>query len=532
MIKILALNSKYVHTLLSPYYLKENCSYKDDIQIIQSNVNQDINLLYDIAVSYSPDAIAFPCYIFNIDCVLKLAQLIKARNPNIKIIFGGPEVSYEYEDILPKCDFLITGEGEIAFNDLICDLVNSNFKISNKKVYVGLPISFSKLKSPYSEDYFCDVAGKIAYFEASRGCPYSCAYCMSGNDGLRCFDLDRVFSELDKFKGKDIRVLKFVDRTFNAKKAFAKEILKYIISNKDCYSFSFHFEIAADILDDEFIDIVKKSPKGLFQFEVGVQSFNEKTLKEVVRKTNIDKVTDNLTKLISTGKSHIHTDLIAGLPYEDYNSFVDGFNRLYNLKSQMLQLGFLKVLKGSKLKSILDGGYKYRDTPPYEIISTPFIDEDELLKLKYAEEGCDKYYNSGIFTKTLEYFVKNNPFEFYLKIGSLIYGKNLSLFERVQILYNFLSKDNNEHLVKGIMTIDYLEHNNSRVLPPCLKFDYDKNFAKLLKELNIDKKKYFAVKIKINPTDYKFEDYLLYVDYSKGYDIKFISLNNRSVNEN
>ena len=484
MIKILALNSKYVHTLLSPYYLKENCSYKDDIQIIQSNVNQDINLLYDIAVSYSPDAIAFPCYIFNIDCVLKLAQLIKARNPNIKIIFGGPEVSYEYEDILPKCDFLITGEGEIAFNDLICDLVNSNFKISNKKVYVGLPISFSKLKSPYSEDYFCDVAGKIAYFEASRGCPYSCAYCMSGNDGLRCFDLDRVFSELDKFKGKDIRVLKFVDRTFNAKKAFAKEILKYIISNKDCYSFSFHFEIAADILDDEFIDIVKKSPKGLFQFEVGVQSFNEKTLKEVVRKTNIDKVTDNLTKLISTGKSHIHTDLIAGLPYEDYNSFVDGFNRLYNLKSQMLQLGFLKVLKG------------------------------------------------GIFTKTLEYFVKNNPFEFYLQIGSLIYGKNLSLFERVQILYNFLSKDNNEHLVKGIMTIDYLEHNNSRVLPPCLKFDYDKNFAKLLKELNIDKKKYFAVKIKINPTDYKFEDYLLYVDYSKGYDIKFISLNNRSVNEN
>ncbi len=529
MINIVALNSKYVHTLLSPYYLKENCDYKDNITIIQSNINQDVELLYKLATKNNPKVIAFPCYIFNINCALQLTKLLKLNNPEIKIIFGGPEVSFEYEDMLNYCDYLITGEGEIAFNELVTDLINSNFT-TTKKVYKGIPLEFYKLKSPYTEDYFNDVKGKIAYFEASRGCPYSCAYCMSGSDGLRCFDLQKVYSELDKFKGRDIRVLKFVDRTFNANKTFAKQILKYIIANKEEYSFSFHFEIAADILDDEFIAIVNDSPKGLFQFEVGVQSFNEKTLEMVIRRTNLQNVVDNLIKLISTGKAHIHTDLIAGLPYEDYNNFVYGFNKLYNIKSQMLQLGFLKVLKGSRLKSMLDSNYKYSSMPPYEIISTPYITEQELLKLKYAEEGCDKYYNSGIFTKTLDYFVKENPYEFYLKLGKEIYNKHLSLFDRIEVLYKFLIKIYNETLVKGIMTIDYLEHNNSRILPSCLKAEYDKNFAKLLKTLNIDKKKYFAVKIGINPKDYSFCSYLLYVDYLKGYNIEYINLDERTTN--
>ena len=240
MINIVALNSKYVHTLLSPYYLKENCDYKDNITIIQSNINQDVELLYKLATKNNPKVIAFPCYIFNINCVLQLTKLLKLNNPEIKIIFGGPEVSFEYEDMLNYCDYLITGEGEIAFNELVTDLINSNFT-TTKKVYKGIPLEFSKLKSPYTEDYFNDVKGKIAYFEASRGCPYSCAYGMSGSDGLRCFDVQKVYSELDKFKGRNIRVLKFVDRTFNANKTFAKQILKYIIANKEEYSFSFHF---------------------------------------------------------------------------------------------------------------------------------------------------------------------------------------------------------------------------------------------------------------------------------------------------
>ncbi len=525
MIKFVAINSKYVHTLLSPYYLKENCLFKDKISIIQCNINQDIEEVYNKAVEGSPKVIALPCYIFNINYLLSLVKMIKERNPNIIIIFGGPEVSFEYEDILDKCDYLITGEGEIAFNRLICDLEATNYNgVLDKKVYVGTPIDFGKLQSPYTEEYFEHVKGKIAYFEASRGCPYSCAYCISGEMGLRCFALEHVFEELNKFKGRDIRVLKFVDRTFNANKVIAKKILKYLIVNQNDFGFSFHFEIAGDILDEEFIELVESSHKGLFQFEVGVQSFNEKTLQEVIRKTNSDKVLANVKKLIDTGKSHIHTDLIAGLPYEDYDSFIAGFNKLYTIKSHMLQLGFLKVLKGSRLKSMLDSGHVYSNEPPYEIISTPFITSEQLHLLKIAENSCDKYYNSGIFKRTLDYFVPSNAFEFYLELGGEIFDKELSLFDRIDILYNFLCKNNDSKLVKGIMTLDYIEHNNSRVLPQCLKFNYDKNFAKLLRAVNIDKKKFFAVKMGINPENYTFGDYITYVDYSEGYNVKYIKI--------
>lgn len=523
MVKIMAVNSKYVHTLLSPYYLKENCDFKDKIEIVQCNINQNINEVCKIALAGNPKVIAMPCYIFNVEYLLQLIDIIESKSPQTIILLGGPEASFEYDNLLDKVDVIITGEGEIAFNEFMHDMEKSSY-VLQKRVYKGKVSSFKSIKSPYSTDYFKDVKGKIAYFEASRGCPYSCAYCMSGEDGLRCFDLSRIFVELEKFKGADIRVLKFVDRTFNAKKSYAKEILRFLIKNYKEYNFGFHFEIAADILDDEFIDIVASSPKGLFQFEIGVQSFNEQTLSSALRKTNLNLLIKYLEKLIKTKKSHIHTDLIAGLPYEGYESFVQGFNKLYALKSDMLQLGFLKVLKGSKLKGMLDSGYKYSNKPPYEIISTPYISDSELQLLKCAEESCDKYYNSGLFKQTLEYFVKYNAYDFYLQLGKRIYGKSLSLFDKVQILYDFLCESNDSTLVKGLMTIDYLKTNNSRILPNCLKFEYDKKFAKMLKELGIDKKKYFAVKIGINPITFEKDEYLLYVDYSLGYELNSLKL--------
>lgn len=524
MIKIVAINSKYVHTLLSPYYLKENCDYKNLIEIVQLNINQNIQNLYEKAMEGNPNIIAFPCYIFNINCVVSLVKTIKVKNPEITIIFGGPEASFEYDNLLELCDYLIVGEGEKAFNNLVSKLVNE--KKDLPKVIVGENINLEEIKSPYSDDYFRDTEGKIAYFESSRGCPYNCAYCMSGDCGLKCFSLARTFEELEKFKGKNIRVLKFVDRTFNANKVMAKAIMKYLIANKEYFSFGFHFEIASDILDDEFISIVQASPKGLFQFEIGVQSFNEQTLKQVIRKTDVEKTLDNIVKMIKTGKSHIHTDLIAGLPFEDYESFKSGFNKLYAVNSDMLQLGFLKVLKGSRLKGMLDDEYIYEQTPPYEIIKTPYLNENEMLKLKYVEEACDKYHNSGIFKRTLSQYIGDDPFEFYLELGCLIYNKQLSLFERIDILFNFLTKNYDYEQVKCIMTMDYLENNNSRVLPKCLKFDYDKNFAKMLKVYNIDKKNCFAVRLRINPNTYEKGDFVLYVDYSKGYQLQFIDLKN------
>lgn len=526
MIKIVAINSKYVQTLLSPYYLKENCDFKNEVQIVQCNINQNLQDIYQIAIANDPKIIALPCYIFNINCVLQLIDILRKNHPNIIIVLGGPEVSFENEYLLHKCDFIITGEGERCFNQLINDLVANNYDKSQlNKIYAqDKNLDFSAIKSPYSDDYFEDTKGKIAYFEGSRGCPFSCAYCMSGIDGLRCFTLEHIKDELNKFKGKNIRVLKFVDRTFNANKALAKDILRFLINNKNDFSFPFHFEIAADILDDEFIDIVAKSDEGFFQFEVGVQSFNTKTLAEVVRKTNLDKVVSNLKKLIATKKSHIHTDLIAGLPYEDYESFKDGFNKLYAVKSHMLQLGFLKVLKGSRLKQTLTKDYVYDSNPPYEIKSTPYISEDELLKLKYVEDACDKYYNSGRFKKTLDKFVIVDPFDFYFELGKMIFGKNLSLFDKIEILYDFLCKKFDSELVKSIMTIDYMETNNSRILPNCLKFEYNKDFAKLLRRIGADKKKYFVVRSSINPYDYSKGDYLFYVDYSKGYNVEILNL--------
>lgn len=528
MIKIVGINSKYVHTLLAPYYLKENCDYKNIIEISQFNINDNLDNLHKKCLEGSPKVLAFSCYIFNINCVLQLVKKIRKTNPEVIIVFGGPEVSFEYQNILEFCDYLILGEGETAFNELVCDLVKSDFKICGEQVRIGKDMPLDNIKSPYSDDYFRDTEGKIAYFEASRGCPFNCAYCMSGNCGLRCFDLQKTMHELEKFKGKNIRVLKFVDRTFNAKKDFALQIMQYLIDNSKYFGFSFHFEIASDIIDDEFIDMVAKSPKGLFQFEVGVQSFNEDTLKSVIRNTNTQKVMSNLQKLIATNKSHIHTDLIAGLPFEGYESFANGFNKLYQIKSQMLQLGFLKVLKGSRLKSMLDEGYVYDNNPPYEIIKTPYLSKEDILNLKYVEDACDKYYNSQIFSNTLNAFVGDNPFEFYLKLGKRIYGKKLSLFDRIDILFDFLIEENDCDIVKSLLTYDYLSNNNSKILPQRLKFEYNKNFAKQLKQLNIDKKTVYTVLVNANPLTFEKGQYLLCVDYSYGYNVQIKEFKNEN----
>ena len=516
MIKIIAINSKYVHTLLSPYYLKENSEYKD-IDIVQTNINVDISDIVSIAVLDDPIAIALPCYIFNINVVKTVAMNIKTNYPHIKIILGGPEVSFENDSHFDYADHIITGEGDASFGKLALCLASGK---SCDKLIVGEPMDLGKIVSPYSEDYFADVAGKIAYFEGSRGCPFNCAYCMSGISKLRFFGMESTISELVKFRGRNIRVLKFVDRTFNANIAFAKQLMRYIIDNHHYYDFGFHFEIAGDLIDEEFIEIVTLSPKGLFQFEIGVQSFNEKTLEAVIRKTNIDKVITYITRLIDCGKSHVHTDLIAGLPYEGLDTFKTGFDRLYNVGSNMLQLGFLKVLKGSRIKEMMDGDYKYNSTPPYEIIYTPYLTVEDIAELKLVDDAVDKYANSGLFKRTLTQFIEGSPYEFYKKLGAICVGIS-ELFDRIKILYDMLCESHDDHIVRSIMVMDYMSTNNSRVVPPCLKVVYDKSFAKLLRSMDIDKKKNFACMIDVNPLTYNKECCIVYCDYSQGYDLLF-----------
>lgn len=509
MIRIVAINSKYVHTLLAPYYLKEN-STVSNIDIVQTNINNVIDDIVALSVKDMPIAIAFSTYIFNVNTVEAVCLKIKELYPNIKIILGGPEVSFEYDGNYPYADYIITGEGESAFDRLANAIMNGE---EMPRIINGAPMELSEINSPYSDDYFRDVDGKIAYFEGSRGCPFSCAYCMSGGAKLRYFGLEKVFSELEKFKGKNIRVLKFVDRTFNANIEYAKAILKYIISNKDEYSFGFHFEIAADIMDDEFVELVASSPKGLFQFEIGVQSFNKDTLNAVIRKTNSEKVLKNISSLVATRKAHIHTDLIAGLPYEDLESFKKGFDILYSIGSDMLQLGFLKVLKGSRLKGMIGDGYIYSSKPPYEIISTPYLTVDDIHELKIVEDAVDKYANSGLFKYTLTRFVGESSYKFYLELGKVSI-KTRDLFGKIEVLYNFLAENNDAEIVKNLLTVDYVSTNNSRVLPPILKRVYDKEFKKVLKIKGIDSKKYYAVLLDINPITMTKEQCIAIADYS------------------
>lgn len=520
MIRIVAINSKYVHTLLSPYYLKANCFY-NEIDILQTNINQKIDDIVNSAISDNPIAIALPTYIFNVDTVEKAAISIKEKLPMCKIILGGPEVSFEYENRYPYADYIITGEGEEAFNNVVKAILNND---KSERIVIGKTMDLSRLNAPYTEDYFRDIKGKIAYFESSRGCPFRCAYCMSGDSILRYFDIEYIKENLLKFSESGARVVKFVDRTFNANKTMSKKIMRFIIQNKEKWQFGFHFEIAADILDDEFIEIVGSSSKGLFQFEIGVQSFNEETLSEVIRKSDIDKVTDNIKRLIATDKSHIHTDLIAGLPKENLESFIKGFDRLYNLGSDMLQLGFLKVLKGSRLKNEIGDDYIYSDNAPYEIISTPDMRYEEIQELKTVEEALHRYYNSRLFELTLKNIVIEKPYEFYLALGKVSpVGKDI--FISYETLYNFLVErfGYDSDYIKDLLTIDYVTKNNSRILPPILKRPFDKNFAKLLRENGIDKKKVFALSTNLNPFGLIKEKGIITIDYSVvPYKIDFI----------
>ncbi|MEG1509830.1 MAG: DUF4080 domain-containing protein [Clostridia bacterium] len=533
---IVALSSKYVHTLLAPYYLKENCSFKD-ISILQSNINIDENTLLAQILNYNADIIAFSCYIFNIKTVTNLCKILKAQYGKT-ILLGGPEVSFEYEAHFAYANFIMLGEGEIVFDKLINTLVNEKAKKELQvetlpKVLRGEDTNLQTIKSPYTAEYFEAVEGKLAYFEASRGCPYKCSYCMSATMELRFFDLSYVFCELEKFKHKNIRVLKFIDRTFNAKASFSNAILEYVIKNCDDFPFTFHFEIAPELIDDKMVEILKQSPKGFIQFEIGVQTFNEQALEAINRPFHRAKLLENIAKLTSLGNCHIHTDLIAGLPYEGFESFKNSFNSLYKLNSNQLQLGFLKVLKGSEIKGKLSEGFVYSATPPYEIESTPVLSANELAILKALENVFDKLYNSQKFENVLKYFMLSylSPFDFYLDFANFTAKSSVStLFDLHQQIVAFASyKNMNTALIKDILRFDYSTTNNSRRLPPAISVEFDKNFKKQLVLKEIDFKEKFCINLNFNPITFEPQQLILQVDYSKfdkvykAYSYKFVA---------
>ena len=443
--------------------------------------------------SENPDIIALSCYIWNINAVSVLGKMLKEAFPESIIVLGGPEVSYNPKDVLKNfewCDFVVSGEGEYPFAAL-CDAIESGESLhipglcfrNGYEIIINEPyISNEEPPSPYCEEYFNNLHGRIAYLETSRGCPYSCAFCLSGRcGGVRFFDIDRAKKEMLMLAKSGTQTVKLVDRTFNANKARAKELWQFVIDEHGKgipENVCFHFEIAGDILDEESIKILNSAPKGSIQLEIGMQSFNEKTLAYINRKTNTAKLIENIKKLLAPANLHIHIDLIAGLPFEDIKSFEHSFDIGYNLRSNMLQLGFLKLLHGAEMRENFEKyPCEFSKEPPYEVISTQWTDENDLALLHNVEDALERLCNSGRFIGTVDYVLEKtelSPFKFFEKFGTYAaeHSKPLvSLDDYTEIAFGYLSKLEGIEpaVLKDKMICDRLCSNSSGKLPEVLK---------------------------------------------------------------
>ena len=423
-ILLVGINAKFIHSCLAVYYLKEYAKayYDLDCEIAEFTINHREELILSEIFRKKPDIIAFSSYIWNFELVKNLVKNLKKLLPEIKIILGGPEVSFDGEDVLKEtgADFVICGEGEEAFAKL-CMAISEGEDV--KRVVVAEnPVDMDKLPFVYKD--FENFDNRILYYEAQRGCPFNCQYCLSSvNKGVRFKSLDKVKAELSVFLQNKVRQVKFVDRTFNANKNFALSIWKFLHENDNGVT-NFHFEMAADLITDEMIEFLKDVRPGLFQFEIGVQSTNEKTLFAIDRKSSFDMIKEKVLKLQKSGNIHLHLDLIAGLPFEDYKSFKKSFNDVYSLTPEQFQLGFLKLLKGSGLKRDAEKyGIVARENAPYEVLFTDVLSADDVLKLKGIEELVEIYYNSLRFKKSIEYAVSlaETPFDFYESFWEFYY---------------------------------------------------------------------------------------------------------------
>lgn len=440
-ILLTTLNSKYVHSNLALKYLYSVAEGSDlDIELWEFTINNDRNYIYTEIVRGGYDIICFSCYIWNIEKIKALASDVKKACPAVKIMLGGPEVSYDtavFMEENPWADYVIRGEGEYPFFQFCKELVldeNDLSKVSNLtyredgrilETADGPLLAMDQIPFPY--ELLPMEADKVIYYESARGCPYRCSYCLSSLEKtIRPLSLERTRRDLGYFLFKKVKQVKFIDRTFNYDKDRALEIWSYLIENDNGVT-NFHFEICGELLDDRHFELLSKARKGLFQFEVGIQSANPDALTAVDRKESVFPILHNVERLLTLGNSHIHVDLIAGLPFEDYRSFARSFNKVCELGADNLQLGFLKLLKGTKIRSqASEYEYVYRDEAPYEVISNKFLSAVELVKLKMVETVLDLYANKGGFEMSLAYLIKTlggNAFLFYEQLADFFFSK-------------------------------------------------------------------------------------------------------------
>ena len=504
-----ALNAKYIHSNLALRYLSrfQNNNQKHHVETMEFTINQRLDFIAEELFRKQPDVVLFSCYIWNVEMLRQLCPILKKIMPDCVIGFGGPEVSYESETFLrenPAVDFVMRGEGELVFTKYLEHLDAGNpatlGEIESLTYRQGdeifstpqmHPMDLALLPFPYEDD-FSDVQNQIIYYESSRGCPYHCGYCLSSvENGVRFVPLDKVLPDLQKFLDKNVPQVKFIDRTFNCKKSHAMAIWKYLHEHDNGVT-NFHFEITADLIDQETIDFLRTVRKGLFQFEIGVQSTNPQTIRAINRNVDFAALSEIVQQIKDGGNIHQHLDLIAGLPYEDYDSFGRSFNDVYALYPEQLQLGFLKVLKGSMLhQKQKEFEIVYHDTAPYEVLTTHELPYADTLRLKYVEEMVETYYNSGRFLHTLAYLVPlyESPFAFFEALSQFWVGENyhylgLSKMGLFDVLWRFVEQNPkvDKRKLQWEMKFDIALHEKPKKLPAWLTVTneeqwHDKAFA-------------------------------------------------------
>ena len=462
-ILLAACNAKYIHSNLAVYDLKAYSSdYDEHVILREYTINQPKDEILKDIYSSGADVVCFSCYIWNISFVRELIRDLVKILPKTAFWAGGPEVSYDAEKFLtemPEMTGVMVGEGEKTFHDLLEFYIDGKdsleeisgiaYRTGDKIIHNGWRELMDLSAIPFVYEHLEKFENRIIYYESSRGCPFSCSYCLSSIDKkLRFRDLELVKKELQFFLDHRVPQVKFVDRTFNCKHEHAMTIWKYILEHDNGVT-NFHFEISADLLREEEMELMSQMRPGLIQLEIGVQSTNPETIRAIHRHMDLKKLEHCVNRVHSFRNIHQHLDLIAGLPYEDYDTFHQSFNDVYRMKPDQLQLGFLKVLKGSLMQKEAEVyGIVYKEKEPYEVLSTNWLTYGEVLKLKMVASMVEVYYNSGQFWHTLEYLVpfEKDAFTFYEKLGSFYEKKGYSeishsRMRRYEILLEYLQEE-------------------------------------------------------------------------------------------
>lgn len=514
-ILLTAVNSKYIHSNLAVYSLKAyhdaHSDRKDTVELAEYTINQLQEEIIKDIYKKQPDVLAFSCYIWNIEMIHRMICELKKILPDTDIWLGGPEVSYDAKEVLknhPQIKGVMIGEGEQTFCELAACYENFDENCEKELLKVRQICFRSQtgeiVATPYRELMNMDelpfvyqdmrvFEHKIIYYESSRGCPFGCSYCLSSvSRSVRFRSLPLVFAELQIFLDAKVPQVKFVDRTFNCNHERTLALLHFLRTHDNGVT-NFHFEVAADLLNDEEIRLIRQMRPGLIQLEIGVQSTNTDTIREIRRTMRLEEVREHVARIKEKGNIHQHLDLIAGLPYEDIKSFRKSFDDVYSMRPDQLQLGFLKVLKGSYMQEMQqEYELRYKDEPPYEVLSTKWLPYSDVIELKGIEEMVEIYYNSGQFTHVVEALVENyaSAYQMYQDLWQYYeehdyMGIQHRRSARYEIVLDFVKEKYPEQadVMRELLTYDYYLRENAKSRPEFAGEDAtDKRFVRAFYE--------------------------------------------------